>query len=103
MYSYFLANRLISTTSIPPLWDEVVEANLSMLFMCPTCGETWGRIVVPHARWICMHSGCRKHPQWMEDVGGTFIRPWRKTYMDLPIEVLAYELDIRLANFKDQE
>lgn len=99
--SYFLGPRLVAVSSQSPLWDDHREAGVSQAFLCPTCGEVWARIVVPNTRWMAVHAGCRKHPQHQDDVGGTFIRPWRHDLRDLPAEILAYELDIRLALYKE--
>lgn len=101
--SYFLGSRLLAVTDLPPLWDDVRPAGVSRLFMCPDCGEVWGRIALPDTRWMAVAAGCRKHPQWLEDVGGSFLASWRHNLRDLPAEVLAYELAIRLANYEDHK
>lgn len=99
---YFLGTRLVAVSSQPPLWDNLRVAEVSQLFLCPTCGEVWARIAIPDARWVAQHIGCRQHPSMGYDVGGSFIPAWRQNLRDLPIEVLQYELALRLANYPQE-
>ena len=93
---YFLGQRLLGSTSVLPFWDDTTLMQSSQVLVCPTCGDAWGRIVVEGREWLPSRSGCPKHP-WLEDIGGTFIPPWRRHFRELPPEVLRYELEIRLA------
>jgi hypothetical protein len=91
MAIYMLHNRVIAHEPYGrPMWDEVREMGQSAAFVCPTCGDLWARIIIPTAEWLPVRAGCRHHP-WIHPVGGSFIFPWRKTYQDLPVEVLTYE------------
>jgi len=93
--SYFLGSRLLAVSPLPILWDDLSRADNSLVFVCPTCGDAWGRIAEEGKPWLPVRRGCRKHP-WCDEVGGSFIAPWRKAYNELPPEVLLYEIEIRL-------
>lgn len=97
MPAYFFGQRLLATTNRLPMWDETTLASDSQVFICPTCGDAWGRIAMEGAAtWLPIRRGCSKHP-WIEDVGGTFIPPWIHGCPDwLPPEVIRHELQIRL-------
>lgn len=97
---YFLGQRLLASTDLPRMWDDTREARNSEAFLCPTCGELWGRIFIPGGKWMAQHVGCARHPGSDYEVGATFIHAWRYTLEDLPYDVLAYELAIRLAKYK---
>lgn len=100
--SYFLGNRLLGTSPRHPYWDDTMFASASLAFLCPTCGDTWGRVMVPGLEWLPIRRGCRQHP-WCEEVGGSFIPPWRQGCpVELPPEVLRYELQLRLAQFPEE-
>lgn len=94
--SYFLEARLLATTHLPPRWDDSTFADVSQVFICPTCGAAWGRVMIPGARWHAVTRGCAQHP-FLSDAGGSFIAPWRHGCpAELPPEVLHYEASIRL-------
>ena len=93
---YFLGQRLLDSSPSLPFWDDTTLMQSSQVLVCPTCGEAWGRIMVEGREWLPVRAGCIKHP-WLEDIGGTFIPPWRQHFRELPRGVLAYELDLRLA------
>jgi hypothetical protein len=97
--AYFLGSRLLAVSQVPFLWDDTREAEVSQLYLCPTCGEVWARVAVTDTRWVAHRQGCIRHPSFGSDVGGSFIQPWRRNISDLPEEVLQYELAIRLVNY----
>ena len=98
--SYFLGNRLLGTTTATPLWDDTTFIQSSQVFVCPTCGEAWGRIAMEGREWLPVRRGCPKHP-WTEDIGGTFLPAWRRRLDDFPPEVVVYEFHLRLAGVPD--
>ena len=98
--SYFLGNRLLASGAPASWWDDTQLDNCSLAFICPTCGDAWGRIMNEGKEWLPMRRGCPKHP-WLDEVGGSFIASWRRGCpRELPPEVLRYELLIRLNNLE---
>ena len=95
MTLYFLGSRLLAQSQLLPKWSDTEPASASLALFCPTCGEVWGRVIVDGSQWHPVNRGCRAHPP-CNDVGGTFIAPWRSTFAELPPEVLRYEAMIRL-------
>lgn len=98
---YFLGDVLLGTSPRRPHWDDIRQDHCNSLLVCPTCGNTWGRIVFDGAQeWTPHKAGCRRH-RYIEDVGGTFIHPWRKGCpYELPDGVVKYEFELRLANLE---
>lgn len=94
MVHYFLGARLLGSGKTA-WWSDTSIETMSQVFICPTCGEAWGRVVIPDADWTPVRRGCRQHPP-INDAGGSFIAPWRHAFAELPIEVLRYEMNIRL-------
>lgn len=99
---YFLGNQLLATTSIRPLWDDSTVSCVSTAYFCPACGEVWARIMLEGARWLAVTAPCSKHTSSSRK-GGYFIMPWRKTYWELPQEVLKYELQLLLDRYDKGE
>lgn len=96
---YFLGTRLLASSPHPPWWSDSQPSRLSIAHFCPTCGELWGRVVIPGAKWQVANSGCRSHP-FLDSPPGSFIFPWRRGCPDeLPAEVLSYELSLLLQEF----
>ena len=93
--SYFLGPRLLATTTSQPFWDDTSLVQSSQVFICPTCGEAWGRIMIDGREWLPVRRGRSKHP-YIEEIGGTFLATWRQRFDELPKAVLEYELAIRL-------
>ena len=93
---YFLGQSLLGSTDAIPMWDDLTLMQSSQVFVCPTCGEAWGRIMIEGREWYPVRAGCVKHP-WLDPTGGTFIPPWRRHFRELPPEVVAYEFHLRLA------
>lgn len=100
MAHYFLGNRLLASSPQPSWWSDEQVSSASLVFVCPTCGDVWGRVVEEGKQWLPVRSGCNKHP-WLDEVGGSFIAPWRQTFAELPAEVLQYEARIRFNQLKD--
>lgn len=100
---YFLGNRLIGTSRQLPAWSDIALESDHQLFVCPTCGEAWGRVTteVDGAEWLPVRRPCARH-SWLGEPGGSFIAPWRTTFVELPPEVLLYELNIRLDQFEKE-
>lgn len=101
MIHYFLGTRLLDTGQFFP-WDDTRTAAGHLAFMCPHCGEVWGRVVSdkPDERWLCLHHPCRRHGRDYS-VGGSFINSWLRDISFLPPKVLAYELDIHLEHHEN--
>ena len=94
--SYFLGTRLLG---VGPslLWSDNEPCRHSLLFVCPTCGDVWGRIYQPEAEWLPLRRGCQSHP-FLSEIGGSFIAPWRLGCpAELPEPVLSYELQLLLS------
>lgn len=100
---YFLKQQLLAIGNERPGWDSPLphdgRADRSQAFFCPQCGEVWGRIFLPGARWTFHCSGCPAHPIWPQDVGGSFISPCQTNLSGLPEAVLQRELAIRLEKY----
>lgn len=92
---YFLGNRLLGSSPRTPWWDSASLAEASVLFVCPVCGDAWGRVVIEGKEWVPLRRGCAKHP-WNGSPGGTFIPSWLHRYDHLPDQVLRYELNLLL-------
>lgn len=100
--SYFLGSQFLGTSISNPHWVDEDTVNTSIAFVCPGCGDTWARIAVPGAEWWPIRQGCEKHP-WHGDLGGSFLLPWRRTFRELPPEVIRYEVQLRLMQMKEKE
>ena len=88
---YFLGNRLLGSSGLPPMWADGVVQEASVTFMCRLCGDTWGRVINTYAnQYTFQMRSCEKHGD------GSFIAAWANKFTELPPEVLAYELHIRL-------
>lgn len=99
---YFLGNRLLATCRDFPKWDDLTLSFSNQIFVCPRCGDIWGRIMQDGAEdFYPVRRGCSRH-RYTDTVGGSFIAPWRKTFAELPPEVLAYELNLRLDQFEKE-
>ena len=93
--SYFLGTRFLGTGN-SYWWSDTQLSENSLVFVCPTCGEAWGRIFQQGCEWLPVRSGCPLHP-FLSDVGGSFIPSWRSGCpSELPAPVLSYELNLRL-------
>lgn len=99
---YFLGTQLLATTHIRPMWDDSTISFSSTAYFCPVCGEVWARIMIEGAEWLPTNSPCPKHTNGLRK-GGYFIAPWRKTYWELPQEVLKYELQLLLDRYDKGE
>lgn len=99
--TYFLGSRVIATSPHPLWWSDSDKGDNSLVFICPICGDAWGRVAVTSCPWLPLVRGCPKHPDYPNEPGGSFIAPWRKQFAELPPEVLAYELSIRLNLYKE--
>lgn len=100
--SYFLGTRLLGSTIACHKWDDTEDFRDSEALFCPVCGEIWGRIVESLAyRWHTTTRECARHGRPEQDSAGSFIAPWRKTFAELPPEVLVYEANLRLSRFKE--
>ena len=94
---YFLGSRLLGKTLHNPWWSDTELAEWNEALCCPECGEIWGRVLIPgRHNWHFTVRPCPKHGE------GTFIAPWRRTFQELPPEVLEYEAKLRLERFRDE-
>ena len=95
--TYFLGTSVLAIGPSPHWWDDTTPDSPSLVFVCPTCGDAWGRILNSSSPqdWLPIRRGCQHHP-WCDEVGGSFIPPWRHGCpAELPQQVLSYELSLR--------
>jgi hypothetical protein len=91
--TYFLGTQLLGT-SVIPRWSATELLSHSIAYLCPVCGELWGRVWIEGAEWVPIRSGCPKHP-WPSRPGGSFIPPWDFPAESLPLPALRREFLIR--------
>lgn len=106
--SYFLGTRLLGSSSRPAMWDDATVDDHNVALFCPLCGEIWGRIhQYPGLAWHAQTRFCARHftseANWGGDSAGSFIASWRRTFQELPPEVLEYEAQLRLDRFKEEQ
>ena len=86
----FLGHNLLASDVIPPKRTEYGTQFFpqSELFICPKCGETWGRIIVEKASaFIPVMLQCRTHN------GGSFLLDIHSAdWQFLPRKLLSYEV-----------
>lgn len=103
--SYFLGNRLLARSEALPWYtDEGGPFAVSQVFVCPRCGESWGRILVDSAPtdWLPVRRGCAKHPSAFDrHLGGSFLGPWRRAWHELPDAVVEYEVRNMIQQMKE--
>jgi len=92
MYLYFLGNKLLGSSSYPPLWRDHEVSSHSLAFLCPECGTVWGRIIMPGGEWLPLRTYCEAHPK--ADMAGSFLLSWVRSLDHLPTEVLVYEANL---------
>lgn len=88
--NYFIDGIPLGGHITPPMWDDATPDHASQHLFCPTCGSVWGRVINPLA--------AEHHPvirRCVKHGDGSFIAPWRKTFDELPPEVLKREFIIR--------
>ena len=91
---FWYGSTLVGTANYLPDWADDRGASVtSQCFVCPTCGEVWGRIQVEGKEWLPLRRGCAKH-DWL-DVGGSFLPPWVTSLSLFPREVLLREFLLR--------
>lgn len=71
-------------------------------YLCPTCGEVWGRIYLADPstnRWVAFHTPCEKHPiSWLWPAG-CFWSDLNRDFTDtFPPEVLLREFHLHLTH-----
>lgn len=93
---YFLGQRLLATSQQSPAWSDTDPTSPSLAYICPTCGDLWGRVQVPGQEWLPVKTPCKLHSRDHDNPGSSFIFPWKKGVADLPPEVLNYEILLRL-------
>lgn len=82
---YFVGTRLIGSAP-SAWWCSTSQFFDSLLLICPTCGETWARIVLDSSKeWFFRRTHCPAHG------GGSFIPPWSFPLETLPTQVLNRE------------
>jgi len=98
---YFLGSRLLGVGPALP-WSETYDAISSLVYICPTCGDAWGRMAVTGCEWLPIRRGCAAHP-FLDRWGGSFIHPWLHSSLlaALPPEVLTYEFTLRTLDLHD--
>lgn len=90
---YFLGQRLLGTSPRQAYWADMQPATCHTAYLCPVCGEVWGRVLQSDkssAEWIAQRRFCVKHGN------GSFIAPWSQQFDELPLEVLTHELNLQL-------
>ena len=107
--SYFLGTRLLGSSPANPRWDDDRDLFFEhQALFCPMCGEVWARILIDGANgWRVAVRHCakeyRKPGNWDSDSSGSFIASWRRTFSELPPEVLEYEAKLRLERFDNEQ
>lgn len=102
MAHYFLHNRLLASGS-QPMWADDRPQYDNQIYICPVCGDPWARVAVSdNAQWYPIRAPCAKHTWNSETLGGSFIRPWRRGFGELPQAVIAYELDLLLKEIENE-
>lgn len=90
---YILKSDVLASTNVIPYWSDSDNRPFSQVFICPKCGDSWGRVMVGDSEWVPVRRNCSKHGRPdLGEVGGSFLPPWRKTFHDLPLPVLQYEV-----------
>lgn len=98
---YFLGQRLLASGA-RLWWSDTQQEHTNPVFVCPTCGDSWGRVQNdPSFEWYPVRRACAKHVWLDPDTSGSFIASWRRSFAELPPEVLAYEATLRLNRYKD--
>jgi hypothetical protein len=94
--SYFLGNRLLAVG--PPLWwSDMQQCFGPLAFLCPHCGEVWGRLAMS-GEWTAVRRGCERCGKSDYGDPGSFLHPWLSspTLSTAPRELLLYEARLRL-------
>lgn len=104
--SYFLGSRLLGTSQRAAMRKDDQHYDWNVALFCQTCGDIWGRIIVTGAKgWFSENRWCARHANdpacWSRDSAGSFIASWRRTFSELPPEVLEYEAKLRLERFEE--
>jgi len=99
MPTYFLGNRILGSSPLK-WWDDTTLSRASWVLVCPTCGDSWARVVDNPSDWLPVRMGCHKHPWATSDVGGSFIFSWLQRIDALPPEVLRYEFELRMKEWE---
>jgi hypothetical protein len=82
MTHYFLGKVLLASTPLRPWWDSGRLETFSQAFLCPECGDTWGRVQIDGAEWIPLRRRCARHGY------GLFLPPWSVPLDPIPLPVL---------------
>lgn len=97
---YFVGNNLIATSPRPHPWDDLNASAANLVFVCPVCGDAWGRVVRDHNQWMPLARPCGKHEVSWNEFGGSFLPPWMDRLTWMPEDLLNYELNLLLRNPK---
>ena len=93
--TYFLGSQLLATGQA--WWSGTERMSHSTVYLCPGCGEPWGRVFLPGVEWVPVRLGCPRHPWPRPDLpGGSFLPPWQSNPSLLPPALLAREFLIHL-------
>lgn len=78
----------VNPNAIPQRTHSVLHSPHSIVYVCPQCGDAWGRIIfdTPGSRWLPIRRQCPKH-------GPPLILPYNDpyTHSSAPISVWAHE------------
>lgn len=95
---YLLNNQHVATSAYPPPHSDIQQSHVSWLFICPTCGDPWGRIYTEGFEWCPERRGCVKHP-WLDPIGGSFLPSWSVPLDQFPHPVLLREFRMRFDHY----
>lgn len=100
LYDQFLGDMAVANTLAGAPWSYN-----SRVYICPVCGEVWGRVVcdrdtLPHLRWTSLDHTCPAHPDYWR-AAGTFL-PGNDliNLAALPPAVIQHEFQMHLADYE---
>jgi len=97
---YFLRQTLLASGPFPYPWDDTRPVSANIVFICPTCGEPWGRVVRGERSWLPLVRPCEKHTLPFTP-GGSFLHSWLRGISWAPDALINYEFHLALRGYKD--
>ena len=75
---------------------------LSLVYICPHCGDAWFRAEVEGSRWFPIAASCSAHGSLPEATApGSILLSWRQElHGHLPLPVLKYEFTTLLSHYE---
>lgn len=76
----------------------------SVVMVCPTCGEAWGRIQVLGRPWYPYSRSCIKHPRFPSEPAGSLFFSWESDHNnDLPVGAMNREVVVHANHWLQTE